>query len=300
MSEKWEGKSRGGIGGYMFFIYVIRLCGIHVAYAFLSLIVLYFIPFAPKATRSIWTYCRKICKLNRIKSVQLLITNYYRLGQILIDKVAIQNGMRDKYHFVFENYTQFLEILNGDDGVIMIGAHVGNWEIGVPFFDHYGKKINIVMFDNEHRQIKELLKKNNKLLPEFKVIPIREDNLEHIFKISEALNNHEYVCFQGDRYLNEHKLLETEFMGTKALFPCGSFVLASKLKKTVVFYFAMREPKRTYRFHFYVVPPSSEYRKEGHKWLLEQYKTTLESILKKYPEQWFNYYDFWNIENSAT
>ena len=32
----------------------------------------------------------------------------------------------------------------------MIGAHVGNWEIGAPFFDEYGKKINIVMFDAEH------------------------------------------------------------------------------------------------------------------------------------------------------
>ena len=41
----------------------------------------------------------------------------------------------------------------------MIGAHVGNWEIGAPFFDEYGKKINIVMFDAEHKRIKEILEK---------------------------------------------------------------------------------------------------------------------------------------------
>lgn len=85
--------------------------------------------------------------------------NYYRLGQILIDKVAIGNGMTGKYHFKFENYQAFLDVLNGNTGVIMIGAHVGNWEIGAPFFDEYGKKINIVMFDAEHERIKEIWKR---------------------------------------------------------------------------------------------------------------------------------------------
>lgn len=42
----------------------------------------------------------------------------------------------------------------------MIGVYVGNWEIGVFFFDEYGKKINIVMFDVEYKWIKEILEKN--------------------------------------------------------------------------------------------------------------------------------------------
>ena len=49
----WKGKTRGGVSGYLFFIYLIRYCGVKAAYGFLSLIVLYFIPFAPKATKSL-------------------------------------------------------------------------------------------------------------------------------------------------------------------------------------------------------------------------------------------------------
>ena len=160
MSETWKGKTRGGTFGYMFFIYMIRCLGITAAYGFLSLVVLYFIPFAPKATASTWQYARNRLKYGRAKAAGLLLKNYYRLGQILIDKVAIGNGMADKYHFEFENYQAFLNVLNGNTGVIMIGAHVGNWEIGAPFFDEYGKKINIVMFDAEHERIKEILEKN--------------------------------------------------------------------------------------------------------------------------------------------
>ncbi len=282
----------------MFFIYMIRYLGIRAAYGFLSLVVLYFIPFAPKATASIWRYARQILKRNRLRSACLLLRNYYRLGQILIDKVAIGNGMVSKYRFEFEQYARFLEVLNGEQGVIMIGAHVGNWEIGAPFFDDYGKKINIVMYDAEHQRIKQLLEKGDR---PYKVIPVNEDNLTHVFRITEALGKHEYVCFQGDRYLNQEKLLTCSFMGKAASFPAGPFLLASRMKVPVVFYFAMREKGRTYRFHFTVADEvvRTREKKPGQalpkpeQALLEQYVAVLENIVTRYPEQWFNYYSFW-------
>lgn len=293
MPETWKGKTRGGTFGYMFFIYMIRFLGVTAAYGFLSLVVLYFIPFAPKATSSTWRYARHILKYGRIRSIGLLVRNYYRLGQILIDKVAIGNGMTHKYHFEFENYPKFLEILNGDTGVIMIGAHVGNWEIGAPFFDDYGKKINIVMFNAEHERIKEMLEKNA-TTRDYKIIPVNEDNLTHVFRITEALDAKEYVCFQGDRYLNKEKLLSCSFMGKQAEFPMGPFLLASKMRVPVVFYFAMRESGRRYRFHFFIAEEVKRTKeKRAEQALLEQYTATLESIVKQYPEQWFNYYSFW-------
>ena len=129
---------------------------------------------------------------------------------------------------------------------------------------------------------------------EYKIIPVNEDNIEHVFRITEALNKNEYVCFQGDRYLNKEKLLTCPFMGKEAFFPAGPFLLASRMKVPVVFYFAMRESYRTYRFHFMVAKPvvrSKE--KKAEQALLKQYTATLEEIMQRYPEQWFNYYPFW-------
>lgn len=291
----WKGKTRGGAFGYLFFIYLIRYLGITAAYAFLCLVVVYFIPFAPTATKSTWYYARRILKYNRLQAVGMLFRNYYRLGQILIDKVAIGSGLSRKYRFKFGNYAPFLEILDGEQGVIMIGAHVGNWEIGAPFFDEYGKKINIVMYDAEHRKIKEILEKNEESTEKaYKFIPVNEDDLTHVFRITEALDRKEYVCFQGDRYVNTERLLSCTFMGREAHFPAGPFLLAARMKVPVVFYFAMRERKRTYHFHFVIaeeVVRSKE--KKAEQALLEQYAAALEKIVKEYPEQWFNYYRFW-------
>lgn len=295
----WKGKTRGGAFGYLFFIYLIRYLGITAAYTFLSLVVLYFIPFAPKATKSTWGYARRILRYSRMRAAGLLLRNYYRLGQILIDKVAIGNGMVGKYHFRFEHYPEFLDVLNSNQGVIMIGAHVGNWEIGAPFFDDYGKKINIVMYDAEHRRIKEMLEKNGKA-GEYKIIPVNEDNLTHVFRIKEALDKREYVCFQGDRYVNKEKLLSCPFLGKEAQFPAGPFLLASRMKVPVVFYFAMREAGRTYRFHFTVSEKSIPVKGiKPEEALLHQYVAALEQMIDQYPEQWFNYYPFWSASRGG-
>lgn len=175
----------------------------------------------------------------------------------------------------------------------MIGAHVGNWEIGAPFFDEYGKKMNIVMFDAEYQKIKELLEKNTKG-KNYKVIPVNEDNLTHIFRIRDVLSKGEYVCFQGDRYVEGSQVFTETFLGKEASFPAGPFLLASRLGVPVVFYFAVREKCMHYKFNF--VPAQPEKRVKGKvpgQELLKQYVSALESVVKQYPEQWFNYYDFW-------
>jgi predicted LPLAT superfamily acyltransferase len=227
----------------------------------------------------------------------MLFLNYYRLGQTLIDKIALGAGMKDNYRFVFENYDAFLDVLNDDKAVIIIGAHTGNWETGAPFFEDYGKKINIVLYDAEYQKIKEALEASTNKF-DFKVIAVNQNDFAHIFEIKDALMNKEYVCFQGDRYVNEERLLIADFMGKTAAFPMGPFLIASKLQSPVVFYYAMREKKQTYRFHFtFAEIPENDRTKGATEDLLKEYVRSLEGVLKKYPEQWFNYYDFWKTDN---
>ena len=288
-NQEWKGRSRGGAFGYNFFIWLIKTLGISAAYAFLSLVVFYFIPFSPKSTRSIWYYARTILNLGVFSSLLFIFKSYYRFGQVLIDKTAIGVGLKERYKFRFDNYEEFLNILNSGKGVIIIGAHVGNWESGAPFFDEYGKKINIVLYDAEYEKIKNILEKNRQS-PDYKIIAVNTGDISHVLKIRDALANGEYICLQGDRSVSDEKILERSFMGREAAFPLGPFLLASRLKVPVVFYFAMREPSRGYRFYFHSADISVR-KTEGE--LLDDYLNKLESILTEYPEQWFNYYKFW-------
>ena len=41
-------------------------------------------------------------------------------------------------------------------------------------------------------------------------------------------------------------------------------------------------------------------RKKAETALLEQYTAALDQILKRYPEQWFNYYSFWETTSDGS
>lgn len=293
--KQWNGKSRGGRFGYQFFVYTIRLLGVRCAYIFLAFIVIYFIPFAPKATKAIWQYNRQRRGLGIFASIKELYCHYYVFGQTLIDKIAMRGGLTSKYHYEFDNYQRFLEILNSGQGVVMIGAHIGCWEAGAGFFGNYGKKINIVMIDAEHQQIKDVLEDNANEENNYNIIPLNHNIIDAMLQMKVALNKGEYICFNGDRYIGKENTTSVDFLGSKALFPKGLFQIAVKCRVPVVFYYSMREPNCTYRFIFeeplLANKPTPEY-------VLEQYSKSLEKIVTKYPRQWFNFYDFWNIQNN--
>lgn len=291
----WNGKSRGGRLGYLFFVYIIRRTGIGFAYFFLAFIVAYFIPFAPKSTRSVWLYNRQIRGLGILRSIQELYLHYYSFGQTLIDKVAIKGGLEKEYNFKFDNYGRFLEIINGNQGVVMIGAHVGCWETGAVFFGKYGKKMNIIMLDAEHSQIKRILDDNATKENNYKIIDIGRDSINALLQIKIGLNNGEYVCFNGDRFLNSNTTLEHTFMGKTALFPVGPFRIAAKCGTSVVFYYAVRESRRTYRFVFDEAVVEGKICYES---LLTQYIRSLEKVVRSYPRQWFNFYEFWSKQTN--
>ncbi len=283
--EAWSGKSRGGAFGHRFFVFLISRIGIRAAYAFLSLVVIYFIPFAPKATRAVWKYNRRILRYNVAQSAFKLYLHYYRFGQTIIDKIAILNGLGDRYSFEFDRYEELLQVLDRGPATV-IGAHVGCWEIGSRFFGDYAERLNVVMYDADYRRIKEAVRG---METPYKIIPVNEGGLESLLKIKAAVNRGEYVCFQGDRYVSGQQTFEAEFMGHRALFPQGPFLISSKLKTPVIIYFALRERGMKYRFVFTVLEGGLSERDT-----FERYLKELSEVVEKYPQQWFNFYDVWH------
>lgn len=290
MTRKWSGKSRGGAFGHWFFIKLIKNCGIKSAYFFLALVVIYFIPFAPKSTRAIWYYNRCILKYGRLKSILKLYVHYFTFGQSIIDRVCAKNGLSDRFSYSFGKKDEVIKILENKPA-ILISAHVGAWEMGTPFFGNVADKINVVMLDNEHKAIKKVHKEEKQGV---KIIAINENNLDSIMKIKKALDKKEAVCFLADRFLNAKSSVKVKFFGAETYFAKGPFVLAQKFKVPVVFYFAMRENGMKYNFIFKVV-------NENLSWedFLKIYVEELEKILKKYPQQWYNFYNLWETKENV-
>ena len=177
-------------------------------------------------------------------------------------------------------------------GGILLSAHIGNWDVAGHLFTRLETRINIVLYDGEHEQIKEYLEgvtgKRN-----VNIIVIKND-LSHIYAISDAFSNNELVCMHADRFIEGNKTMTANFLGLEAKFPMGPFLLASKFQVPVSFVFAVKENNLHYHFFASAIKDYSTYTKDiVMQQMLNDYAGEMENKVKKYPEQWFNYYDFW-------
>ena len=292
--SQWDGKSKGTVLGYKIFVFFIKYVGVKSAYLVLYFVAGYYFVFLKKSNASIFYYFRKRLGYSYTKSKIMVFKSYYTFGQTIIDKIAIGAGLKDKFTYEHDGRELIVNLLEQKKGGVLISAHIGNFEIAEHFFSEIdsGFLINLVTTDLEHSTIKKYLDSITKK-PMIKFIIIGND-LSHIFEINSALARNELVCFTGDRYFEGVKSLSENFLGQEALFPAGPFLIASRLKVPVVFVYVMKEPNLHY--HLYTREAKLKHRDE--KGLLREYTQSVESMVRKYPLQWFNYFDFWNqIEN---
>ncbi len=295
--SQWKGKTRGGVAGYKIFIFLIKNFGVKSAYFLLRFVSLYFLFFSGKEKKAITWYFKNIQKYSSTKSFISVYKNFYVLGQSLIDKIAILSGIKKDFTFDFDGEENLRKIAADGKGGFLIGAHTGNWEIAGQLLERIDTKINIVMLEAEHEKVKTLLD-NVMVEKNMNIIPISDD-FSHMFKIAEALQNNELIVIHGDRFMPGSKSITTNFMGYDAEFPTGVFYLAVKQQKPVTFVSALKETSTHY--HFYATKPKvysntkAKTRNELVSEIINDYKTNIESILKKYPVQWFNYYYFWKV-----
>jgi len=291
----WKGKTRGGLAGYQFFIFLLKYPGLRFSYLFLRFVVLYFVLFVPKARNPIFFYFRRILNYSYLKSIRYVFKNFYKLGQVLLDKVALLAGFSKKFTFDFEG-ENYLHEMAANEGGFLIGAHVGNWEIAGQLLSRIDTKVHIVMVEAEHERIKALL---DDVMTEksMNIISIKED-LSHLFEIKDALEKNELVAIHGDRFVEGSKTMKGTLLGKEALFPYGPFYLPMKYNKPVSFVSAIKETDTHY--HFYATKPKvyRGFRNKSEneiqlKSILKDYTTEVERVLKIAPEQWFNYYYFW-------
>ena len=290
---RWQGKSKGTPLGYRLFVLIIRTFGMDIAYAVLRFVSFYYFLFSWSSTGHIYRYFRQRQNYGVLKSVVNIYKNYYVFGQTLLDKVAVMAGIENKFTYDFDGEENLREIVKGGKGGILLSGHVGNWEAAGHLLKRLDTKINVVMYDGEHQQIKQYLEQvtgGHKL----NIILIKQD-ISHVYAMGEALQKNELICLHADRFLEGNKTREIKFLNEEASFPLGPFLLAASFRVPVSIVFAFKETKSHY--HFFgstlLMRQDGELKDDFITRLISSFVSELEQKVKMYPQQWFNYYNFW-------
>jgi predicted LPLAT superfamily acyltransferase len=296
----WKGQSKGNVLGYKIFVLTLKHLGLSFAYFILAFVAFYFFLFSQESSKHTYFYFNKILKYSKLKSIWSIYANYFVFGKVLLDKVAILGGLKGKFTYNFDGEHHLRKMADEKTGGIIVNAHIGNFEIAGQLLERLNTKINVLILDAEHQQIKKYLS-DVMVSKDVNMIPIQAD-YSHIIPISEALTNNELIAMAGDRFIKESKIFEVDFMGQKAAFPSGPFYLAARFGVPITFAFAMKESKTHY--HFYASAPEyiqrfkdPEKQDEELKKYIIKYACEFERILRKHPLQWFNYYQFWKVKS---
>ncbi len=287
---KWQGKSKGTVLGYRIFVFLMRHLGIYAAYSLLIFVAFYYFLTEWQSNRFMFYYFRHRLGYSLAKTIGSLYLSYFTFGQIIIDKIAILAGLEHKFTFDFDGQELLFKLLEEQQGGVLISAHIGNFEIAEPFFRKIDLKLQIstITTDMERSVIKEYLEGITERKSLNQYIYVKPD-MSHIFEINDVIAHKNIVCFTGDRYFEGGRSLKGRLLGAEATFPAGPFVIASRLKVPVVFVYVMKEKG----LHYHLYARIAEVKKADAESLLEAYTDSMEQMLRKYPLQWFNYFNFW-------
>jgi predicted LPLAT superfamily acyltransferase len=201
----------------------------------------------------------------------------------------------------FEGEALFRAYVEQGKGVILLGAHLGSWEIGGHLLGRLGKPVNLVVLEKEQQRVRRLFERALET-KWFHLLTTDEHPLRSI-PILAALRRGEIVALHGDRSFGGSDL-PLPFLGGVARFPVGPFLLAAASGAPIFQVFVVRERLGHYRFFSYPARfiPRELLRAspEGLQEPVSEYAQHLAAAARQYPFQWYNIYPFWEEPAAET
>jgi predicted LPLAT superfamily acyltransferase len=290
---QWTGEGKGSSAGNRFFIRLIRLVGVLPAYAFLLPACVSYTLFDRSTKESLRAFRRRLGR-PRV-GLLTMYRHFLAFGMSLIDRFAFLIRRRSPFRYRCIGEDRIADAVAEGHGVILLSAHVGNWEIaGNLLHDRLGVPINVIMLDREREALQQIYREATDQR-RFRAIAIVPDSPDAMVETVNRLRNGEVVCLLGDRLLDGRQE-RVPFLGGDASFPVGPFVLSALTGAPIVPVFTLKTGLLHYTFTAYDairVPGARSHRDEAITESLESFVRLLETIVRSRPYQWYNFFDFW-------
>ena len=188
-----------------------------------------------------------------------------------------------------ENLENFDQALKQGKGVIVLTAHLGNWELGGVVIAQLGYPFWAVALPHKSKKVNDFFdrQRNRKGV---KVIAMGKAVRSCI---SEIRKNH-MVALVGDRDFTEKGVI-VDFFNKPTHFPEGPAALSLMTGAPIVPGFMLRNPDDSFtlRIEKPINFQPSQDKKRDLIELVAMYNKIFEDYILKYPDQWYVFRNFW-------
>lgn len=187
---------------------------------------------------------------------------------------------------------------SGGRGQIFVSAHFGNVEICRTFAArHPGFVMNILVYSRHAPAFEKAMKAAGAGAENIRMVPVDDLDAAQMLQLQQKLERGEWLAVAADRVpVRGSKTVEVDFLGARAKFPQGAWLLAGLLGAPVNVLFC---PRENGRYHIKIrkfcdaVSWTRETRGAVIRECAQNYADLLAQQCAQNPLQWFNFYDFW-------
>lgn len=302
MSGDWKRRPEGG--GYLalrLIRAVARHGGRRLGRSLLYPITVYFTLVRGPERRASIQYLERV--LGRPARWRDGLRHVHAFAATILDRVFLLSGRLESFQITVAGLPQLHAALDRGRGVLLFGSHLGSFEaLRVLARERPDCTLKVVLDKAQAPALTRLL---DELDPKIaaNVIDASQDGPAIVMQIHQACSAGAMVALLVDRVRGDEPALPARFLGEEARFPTAPWLIAAALRVPVVLAFGLYRGGSRYDLVFEpfadpVEAPRGR-RTAALSMLIRRYAARLETFARGAPYNWFNFYDFWNHEQTA-
>jgi hypothetical protein len=259
----------------------------------------YFFLFAPTARRHSRRYLR--LALGREPKARDRFRQILSFATTIHDRVYLINEQFAMFNITLEGEALVVAQADSGRGALLMGAHMGSFEVMASIGRRRrGIKVAMAMYEENARKINATLAAIN---PKIKSDIVSLGRIDAMLHIADRLDCGAFVGVLGDRTLGDEPVQPVTLLGQRAYVPTGPMRAAAILRCPVYFMAGLYRGKNNYHVVFvpladFSVTPAGA-RSAAVRTAIDRYAAVLDQYCRSDPYNWFNFHDFWRVEDGA-
>lgn len=299
MSGDWRAQREGGGRFGLWLICKIGLVfGRRCSRVLLYPITLYFFMRRTRERRASYAYLERM--FGRPANAWMVMRHIHGFAATLLDRIFLLTTHLRDFDIRVSGIDDLHAQLRPDRGMLLLGAHVGSFEVLRSFsLQRPDVKVRVVLDTQQTPVMTRLLHALNPAIAN-NVIDASRPGHEVVLALHEAMQEGALATLLGDRVRGEEAAVEVDFLGSPARFPVAPFLIASMLKVPIVLCLGFYLGGNRYQLVFETLAERLELPRRGKeaelRAFVQRYAQRLEHHVREHPYNWFNFYDFWSLQ----
>ncbi|MEN8143291.1 MAG: lipid A biosynthesis acyltransferase [Thermodesulfobacteriota bacterium] len=282
--------------GHNIFYVVLRILGQAGAYLLLVPVVFTYVLFSRKIHQNCGYYLHRRFPdhgpLRRWFDTYRLVLSF---GQVLVDRGWLGVSRQAKLEGDLAGKDELLKMVSKGKGLVLLIAHVGNWQTAMAHIHGLEVPINSLMHYEQEAVAKHYFDLRKDSMP-FRIIN-SDGFMGGMIESTAALQRGEVVTIMGDRYAGG-PFSKVDFLGATVRLPAAAYSLASATGAPVAILLAAKTGRRTYSIRlwdaFYPEAGDRTGRRREIDQSAHRFAKVMADYVSEYPYQWYNFFDFWS------